>query len=69
MTTKEKAQELLNKFCYAIRTEEDNEGYFTNVKHAKECALIAIEEILDALCEYHLDSEWWHEVKHEIEKL
>ena len=31
MTPKEKAIELHNKYCYAIRTEETNSEYWTNV--------------------------------------
>ena len=46
MTPKEKAEELFNKYCFAIRTEETDSGYFTNVLYAKDCALIAVDEIL-----------------------
>jgi hypothetical protein len=46
MTPKEKANEIFNKFCYAIRTEETDSGYFTNVLYAKNCALIAVDEII-----------------------
>lgn len=52
MTPKELAKELLNKYCYAIRTEERDSGYFTNVLYAKDCALIAVDEILTALDEH-----------------
>jgi hypothetical protein len=74
-----KAKELFDKFCYAIRTEETDSGYFTNVIYAKNCALIAVDEILKTntlqdrncgfvtLCEKH--KEYWEEVKEEIEKL
>lgn len=48
MTPKEKAKELFNKFCYAIRTEETDSGYFTNVLYAKDCALIAVDEIIES---------------------
>lgn len=47
MTPKEKAEELFDKYCYAIKTEETDSGYFTNVIYAKQCALIAVEN------EYH----------------
>lgn len=69
MTPKEKANELFHKFCYAIRTEETDSGYFTNVLYAKNCALIAVDEILNTIWEYHLEAEFWQEVKYEIEKL
>jgi hypothetical protein len=52
MTPKELAKELLNKYCYAIRTEERDSGYFTNILYAKDCALIAVDEILTALDEH-----------------
>ena len=45
MTPKEKAKELFDKFCHAIRTDECDDSYFTNVIHAKRCALIAVEEV------------------------
>jgi hypothetical protein len=45
MTPKEKAQELFNKYCYAIRTDVTDSGYFTNVIYAKQCALIAVDEM------------------------
>ena len=73
MTPKEKAKELLNKYCYAIRTEERDSGYFTNILYAKDCALIAVEEILKALDEHQWQNrnviEFYFYVKKEIEKL
>ena len=47
MTPKEKAKELFDKYCYAIKTEVTDSGYFTNVIYAKQCALIAVDEILN----------------------
>jgi len=46
MNPKEKAKELFNKMCRAIATEETTEGYYTNVIHAKQCALIACDEAI-----------------------
>ena len=59
---KEKAKELYNKF------------YYNDKIQAKQCALIAVDEILLAIdwheFEYPNDEfEYWHEVKAEIEKL
>jgi hypothetical protein len=83
MTPKDKAKELFNKFCYAIRTEERGDGYYTNVFHAKECALIAVDEVLklsdshkiiyskfnnNELTEY-TEFYYWQQVKKEIEAL
>lgn len=73
MTPTEKAKELLNKYCYAIRTEETDSGYFTNVIYAKQCALIAVEEILKALDEHQWQNrnviEFYFYVKQDIQKL
>jgi hypothetical protein len=64
MTTQEKAKELLLKFM-AIQF-----GDFPTTD-AKQCALIAVDEIIDALDKslINADIEWWKEVKQEIEKL
>ncbi|WP_353076925.1 hypothetical protein [Flavobacterium sp.] len=74
MTPKEKAKELVDKYCYAIRTEETDSQYWTNIIHAKQCALIAVDEILniDNIKPYILHKEiieFYKEVKQEIEKL
>lgn len=70
----EKAKELFDKYCLALKTEGDEFGCWTNVIYAKQCALIAVDEILLAIdwheFEYPNDEfEYWHEVKAEIEKL
>jgi hypothetical protein len=46
MKAKEKAKQLFDKYCYAIRENEDDDGYFTNTIKAKRCALIAVDELL-----------------------
>ena len=74
MIPKDKAKELFDKYCYAIRTEETDSGYFTNIIYAKNCALIAVDEILNLVqCvnsnEIELDFNYWQEVKKELEKL
>ncbi len=70
MIPKEKAEELFNRYCHAIRTEETDSGYFTNVIYAKNCAIIAVNEIINAIEYLDDDSEFfWEEVKKEIEKL
>lgn len=64
MTAKERAKELCMKF--------DKKGKTDN---AKQCALIAVDEILN-IESFHLlnstlknDIDYWREVKQEIEKL
>ena len=77
MKPKEKATELVNKERTIIRIAHiynslpsEDEIYL-----AKQCALIAVDEILDALkglvfgIEYINNSDYWEEVKEEIENL
>jgi hypothetical protein len=73
MTPQEKAKELFDKYCFAIRTEERDSGYFTNVIYAKDCALIAVDEILKDKEEIDgmriINDLYWLAVKKEIENL
>ena len=67
MTPKEKAEELFFKF----RKLESGESWINNT-NAKQCALIAVDEILNNDGFTRLDiylTEYWQEVKQEIEKL
>ena len=68
MTPKEKAEQLVHRMMYKIQWKK--EKYHT-LMDAKECALIAVDEIIDALDKSLIDSdiEWWQEVKQEIKKL
>ena len=60
MTPKEKAKELVNKFVSL-----DNDIFCSvNYPYSKQCALIAIDEILKAV-EGKYD-EYWQQVKQEI---
>jgi hypothetical protein len=75
MTPKEKAQELVDKFLLEI-TGVDKYSYnidSMNLFSAKQCALIAVDEILNALS-YKASSnfeelKYFVEVKQEIEKI
>jgi hypothetical protein len=74
MSAKEKAQELFDKYCLAIKTDETDSGYFTNVLYAKQCALIAVDEIIEAIkiadnITFMYVIDYYKEVKQEIEKL
>jgi hypothetical protein len=76
MSPKNKAEELVNTF-YSI--EEPNQGCLFNKNMAKQCALIAVGEIEDALYNYggksmelqNMDAtfRYWQNVNKEIEKL
>jgi hypothetical protein len=72
MNPKEKALELCQKFGTTTMFTNCNDGYTLPLEIAKKCALIAVNEII-ADCEYnHIEihnSNWWHEVKSEIEKI
>lgn len=65
MTPKKKAIELVDKMYH----------YQWREKHrAKECALIAVQELIDQCWSYReidlgISLEYWEEVKQEIEKL
>jgi hypothetical protein len=75
MKAKEKAKELFDEMCLAIATEKTSDGYFTNVIHAKQCALICVEQIrsFDEKLFYaskgSLFDKYLDNVKQEIEKL
>ena len=71
MTPKEKAKELVEKFRLKVL---DYGGNGINGFKAKQCALIAVDEILNVVSEYTIepfvfDIDFWQEVKQELEKL
>lgn len=68
MTSKEKAEELVNKYLrtYPIYDNPTVVISYTN-NEAKSCALIAVDEILEHC--YEVMKPFWQEVKQEIEKL
>ena len=69
MTPKEKAQELIHKFAKPI---DGLHKYPMCYETSKQCALIAVDEILNnnkILFEDVLNDYYWEEVKQEIEKL
>jgi hypothetical protein len=69
MTPKEKAEELFDKFRVKVLDRDGTSAM--NGFEAKQCALIAVDEILLITREsYDIDHiNWWQEVKTEIEKL
>jgi len=63
MKAKEKAKELVLKY---LRINNNTQEWF-NIHIAKQCALIAVDEIIKILSD---SQDWyWDEVKQEIEKL
>jgi hypothetical protein len=74
MTAKEKAIELMNKYQYAVRFDESETQYFANMHSVKECALIAVDEILKQCWDYRdidlqASYDYWQEVKQKIQLL
>ena len=68
MTEKEKAEELVNKYKnISIAFVDSIEGIcdmYINNEDAKECALIAVDELIK-----ETGSKYWYNVKQELEKL
>jgi len=68
MTPQEKAEELFGKFLKGgIKQINPIINRVIRKDIVKQCALIAVEEILDYIQEE--DNWYWQDVKHEIEKL
>ena len=75
MTPKEKALELIKKYSFV------EIAHYTSIHEVKECALIAVDEIIDSnpyklslegkfLTEHiTYDINYWEEVKKEIENI
>ena len=66
MTPKEKAIELVNQY-------DETLTYLESKSKAKECALIAVDELIEQENKYNngsfYPSKYWKEVKQEIEKI
>lgn len=65
-TPKEKANEILDNFYLMDKVEPT-----ITINQAKQCALICVDEILDAIDWHQFENpnyDYWHEVKIEIEK-
>ena len=76
MTPKEKAGELVDKFYqttpneYFVNEPIGIKGRYKSWEQAKQCALIAVDEILSIIWwSYDNDKFFWQDVKQEIENL
>lgn len=82
MTPKEKAEELINKFIPHTKVFHEVLGWEEYIDSAKQCALIAVDEILNEIPTEILDTykgetnfiinerfKFWEQVKAEIERL
>ena len=70
MTPKEKAIELVNKFIFIPNEEKFQIISIADEKRAIQCALIAVDEILNAGKDVdEFCDSYWQDVKKEIELL
>lgn len=82
MTPKEKAKELVDKFYQFFPLNKDvntTDGElsweYNDWSQAKQCALIAVDEIINSdwviqtIQDFNAWKNYWQEVKQEIEKL
>jgi len=72
MTPLEKADELYSKYDDLLNKDFGNPIVFDN--QLKQCALIAIDELIEVACDISdydeaVTKEYWEKVKIEIEKL
>jgi hypothetical protein len=64
MTPKEKAIELTGIYLESTKKSLDRIGWFYDIDVAKQCALIAVKELIK-----ETGSKYWYDVKQEIEKI
>jgi len=70
LTPEEKAKMLVNKFKCNTRAFNETNGWQDHLYNAKQCALIAVDEILNAGKDVDEFAEsYYQQVKTEIEKL
>lgn len=78
MTPKEKAQQLVDKYDSILRAKFEMWGIAFGKSKPKECALIAVDEIIEAIHDEDFNghvidqigaSDYWMQVKQEIEEL
>jgi hypothetical protein len=67
MSPKEKAEELFTTYRFVLSIPNAPLGEYKD-QIAKQCALIAVDEISSAIG-FSINDEYWQEVKQEIEKL
>lgn len=67
MTPKEKAKQLIKKFTSSTMRLVADYEWVDDIDSAKQCALIAVYEIIDLLSEdINPLVNYWHEVQQEI---
>ena len=68
---KDKAKELVDKYTVATWIKLNEIKYLTTIPTAHECALIAVDELLQDHLQDQTDTKfyYWQEVKKQIELL
>jgi len=74
MTPKDKAKELIDKFNFSIDHNTKVYTIYQNVDESKRCALIAVDEIIDAIDWHEFETpnkeiNYWLDVRKEINNL
>jgi hypothetical protein len=65
MNPKEKAKELFEKYFIELK---EHQGYY-DLETAKQCVIIAVDEIINELEKWCELDNYWEEIKQEINKL
>ena len=65
MTPRKKANDLVLE----MHRIENDPNFYMSIDNAKKCALVAVENIIGMVDEESLYSQYWYEVKNEINKL
>ena len=63
MNAKQKAQELVERFCLELK---EHKGYY-DFETAKQCAIICVDEIIKDYNYECPSTKYWQEVKLEIQ--
>lgn len=71
MTPQEKAKELVDKYIEWTQEWSEIDGYIIDMYNAKQCALIAVDLVIENIEDdyMHYELDYWNEVKQEIEKI
>jgi hypothetical protein len=69
MTAKEKAAGLLTIFAYSIKEEISENGFIANMHLAKSYAIGFVEYLIKAKDTTTYPTDFWQEVKQELEEL
>ena len=66
MNEKEKAHQLVNRFGLQIGRLNKHHEVIYDLSKARQCALIAVDEIIEELKAWKIPDSYWETVKEEI---